>query len=200
VVKFNRVDRRAFLFRPWEADSDLSIALTSASSKDTAMLTLLRRITSCFFLTLCILSTVLWARSFFYSDLAARLTGYSQATIESIRGIVRGEIYFGKKRFNTYTDIVYQFRSHETGGGPLRYDDGIVGFFWKHDDWKGQHRIEYRFPFWPFVLALVSITFMARAKPRFHYSLFDLLAVLSMMAIALGIVVSITNASGLYGY
>lgn len=163
------------------------------------MLTWLRRIASCLFLALLVLTVWLWVRSYFYSDVAARMTGYSQATAQSIKGVIRGEIYSGQKRFYTYTKPVYQFRSHSAGRGPLLYNSGFLDFFWKHNQYKQQHRIEYRLPLWPIVLFLTAATVASRPKPRLRYGLFDLMVVLTMIALALGALVSLTNASGLIG-
>lgn len=162
------------------------------------MLTRLRRIASCFFFTLLVLAIWLWVRSYFYSDVAARMTGYSQATSQSIKGAIRGEIYSGQERFYTYTKPVYQFRSRPAGRGSLCYDNGFMNFYWKHHQYKQQHRIEYRLPIWPIVLFLMTATVALRPKPRLRYGLFDLMAVLTMIALAVGALFSLTDASGLF--
>jgi hypothetical protein len=149
---------------------------------------------------LLVLAIWISVRSYFYSDTIARVTGYSQATAESIKGVVRGEVYAGNERINTYTDSVYQFRTHPTGRGPIRYDSGLMGFHWKHDNWKGRHLIEYRFPLWPLLVAVALATFLVRPKPKLRFGLFDLSLLVTMLAIAVGTSVSLMNASGLFGF
>ncbi|TWU29880.1 hypothetical protein Pla144_06600 [Bythopirellula polymerisocia] len=167
------------------------------------MLFWLRVIISSFSLALCILFSVLWVRSYFYSDFANRQTAYTILRLTSSRGVIRGEFYGCKSRIYTGTSTVYQFRTRKAshaGGGPTK---GFLGILWKPGDksaWGGNEYIEFSFPPWAFALATGLSAFLVHPKPPMQYSLRDLMLLVTFLGLMLGAITSLINASGLATY
>jgi hypothetical protein len=158
-------------------------------------------------LVLAALVGLLWLRSYFYSDVAARVSqynprlGYTHAIVESLNGKFRGHIYYLKSRDKPQPNIAYQFRTRDALPVALTNQRGFLGFYWRHEVWGKEARyVEFRVPHWPFVFAFFLFAIALRPKPRWRYSVRDLLVFLTTTAAVIGIIVGIINSSGLYGF
>jgi hypothetical protein len=161
------------------------------------MLTWLRRIAACIFLTLAILFAALWVRSYFTRDLVARVSRCSRVTAESIKGAVFGEVISSREPIFPYPSSVYQFRSRPSARVGLTH--ALTGFHWeKKLLGKTTYLTNYRFPLWPVVLILSVTAIVILPKPRLRFSLFALFLLLTMVAISIGTIVAFVNNRGVY--
>jgi hypothetical protein len=163
------------------------------------MVTWLRIIVSCFCLTFFVLLTWLWVRSYFNTDTAARISGFSQFEIHSHLGILSFDLYTGtERRLNAATTPAYQFRRSNAAG--MRDSKGILGFYWRSSgpsSWGFSHT-EFTLPLWPLIWLFGLPAFFIRPKPRWQFGLRDIMLFLTMFGLAFGAITSLIRVSGIF--
>jgi hypothetical protein len=152
------------------------------------------------------LFALLWLRSYFYSDIAARTTQgslssqYSHLLLESINGVIRGKIFSAESPGKPLAPVAYQFRSRKASPVNAANRRTSLGFYWKSEVWGKRSRYtEFSAPHWTFVLVIAFLAIALRPKPRWRYGVRDLFVFLTVTAIIVGIVVTFINSRGLYG-
>lgn len=164
------------------------------------MLTWLRRIASCFFVTLAILSSAMWVRSYFHYDHIIKQAWGPLASPNATRFTSAGGAISFVKR--TSPSTVYGEVRWALGYAPARrnplpsavppniaakYAPNVFGFRWLHDTLRdGGSQTSIRVPYLSLVLTTALLGIAIRPKPRFKFGLRDLLTLTTVAALAIG--------------
>jgi hypothetical protein len=140
----------------------------------------LRRIASCFFLTLAILFAALWVRSYFRVDHIYCDPGNTDIVVESGLGMLPIMVNTRRAIHPPRLDwSVRPVREFRISPGANR-----LGFKWMYS--LSGETAYFQIPYWFPTLTSVLLAIVIRPAPRFKFSLRDLLTLMTVAALTVG--------------
>lgn len=165
------------------------VAFPPGSRQDSAMLTWLRIVVSCFCLVLCVLLVALWVRSCFYVDLIDQGPKYRRASLRNRRHVI--ELFvFDPPMYDPRDRQDRWFRGRLGGNVPSQ-----SWFYWRYkNDPRGRSYIVARVPHWLLVLATALVAYGAKPKPRWKFGMRELFVLSTIGAITVGTLAVVLRA------